>query len=296
MPTLSPSVTTARQELTRFLIRAQSRGILSPATFADLQRQWSGTSNSLPASPEDMPATIDDKTIAIALLALITLSRKGRKKAHQDTSDEMRDIVAAWTLRQFLDVHEKVQDEYERRSRGFAIALVAGLLSFRAWHLAQRYHVVQHLVQQAVLGYRGSIPGFDIDRLQALLQRELGYLDRFADQITARQLSGKPFSAEYIANRAEAYAGTGRGEFYRALERQRDLLSRFQPADVADDFGLVAEYIALDDNSTCNPCHQAQGIYPLGVGPFPGAVCLGRSHCRCRRVIRYDPVAYRALV
>ncbi len=61
--------------------------------------------------------------------------------------------------------------------------------------------------------------------------------------------------------------------------------------------GWVVDYISRDDVRTCTNCLEAQrqGPYLPGQGPMPGAVCLGRHRCRCRREYRYDPVMYARL-
>lgn len=291
MPTAAPSVTAARAELTRFLVRAQSRGILDPALFHDITATWTGTRNSLPANPEDTPAEITDDTIRAALFAILVMLRPRTKDKRVS---DMVAILAALRLRQLLALHEQAQDEYERRTALLAQHLDQGLVTLRSWHLAMRYFITLHLVQQQLLGGRGQL--LDRDRTEELLRRELRYLDRFADQVAARRLRGEPLSADYIRNRAQAYAGTGRGRFYALLERQSQLFKRLQPLGTLEGYGLVAEYIARDDEVTCRPCHASQGFYLLGQGPFPGAVCLGRAHCRCRRVVRYLPSVYATLV
>ena len=299
---VSPVLSEARHQLDRFLVRAESRGVLDPAKIADIRRDWSGTVNSLPVNPEDLLSEITDAAIHAALLTVLVIAQ-GKRSQKQGLA-EMQEVIAAWRLRQLLDAHEKVQDRYEERSKRFAAFLLVGLLSLRAWHLAQRYHVAQHLLQQVLLARRGNLPDMERERLQLLLQREFRYLDRFVDQVMARRLEDDPYSEDYVVNRAQVYAGTGRGEFYRLLEQQDDLFAHLQPVaalagrpgDRFPDYGLVAEYIARDDEATCRPCRQAQGFYLLGRGPMPGQICLGRARCRCRRVIRYLPEIYRQLV
>jgi hypothetical protein len=283
-PAVQHTTEEARALLARFLTRAQSRGIISSAHFHEIIGQWQGTRNSLPANPEDIALDLSaDEHIEAALQGLLGLYPS--KRSGSQRVDEMEEIIAAWSLRRLLDAHEKVQDDFERKARGFSLALAGGTLSMRAWHLGLYLLIVQHLLQQTILGHRGRLPARGRMRAFEILRREIGYLDRFADQITARQLLGDPYSADYTANRAEAYAGTGRAEFSRALEHHRELFEHLQPK--GKPYGLMAEYIARDDPKTCKPCHDAQGFYPLFEGPFPGSVCLGRAHCRCVRVVRY---------
>lgn len=116
------------------------------------------------------------------------------------------------------------------------------------------------------------------------------------------------FSAEYLANRAALYAGAARGEYYLHSEKPDRIKSRLAPQDVNegpprpfegpfdDMYPIVFEYVTRGDGAVCGPCNAARGFYLPSEGPMPGAVCAGRSRCRCRRVLRADPAIYRQLV
>ena len=287
---ISPSLASARADLTNFLTRAQSRGLIDPARFSEIISQWHGSRTDLPLPFENTFAKLDDATIAAALLGMQNLNPRWRSQDRR--VNEMEEILAALSLRRLYRLHEHVQGRYEKKSRLLALAFTTGSLALLSWHRLARQNVIDHLLRQTLLGQRGRIS--NPARTEHLMQRELGYLARFADDIVAHAVQGRHFSAPYLANRLEMYAGSARGEFYRGIEDQSEFIARLQPP--GRPFGVVAQYIAQDDDNTCEPCHLAAGWYLIGDGPWPGTVCLGRAHCRCRRVLRYRPDIYAQLI
>lgn len=147
-----------------------------------------------------------------------------------------------------------------------------------SWHQRMQVRVRQHLVQQAALGRGRALTRAELVELEPVIRKQLVFLSRFAEEVSARQLAGRPSSQAQIAARAELYAGAGRAEWFRSHE-----------ATLGDDY--VIDYEAQDDSGTCLSClgAQAGSPYLVGAGPYPGDVCRGYGHCRCRRVERYAP-------
>jgi len=115
--------------------------------------------------------------------------------------------------------------------------------------------------------------------IEAQLRIQYGYLDRFAEQIAAGDLTG----AE-IRRRARMYVNSARQGFWRQLDQQ------------AAELGYTEErWYAIGDDRTCGPCMEADmmGWQPLGTFAEPGSgtvlrspttMCQGLTNCRCRKV------------
>lgn len=206
--------------------------------------------------------------------------------------NEARARIAAMKIADLLKVHERLQDNFERKNWMLAVGLLGGN-SLESWQQAFWESVVFLLLAQFVLGSGGRVPStLQKARLEAKLRREAEYLRRFALAI-AIGLAGAtgprvPSTEAAITSRANIYSGTPRGEFYEALEERLEELTN-------EEVGWVMEYIPKDDDSTCNPCSNAAGYYLPGSGPRPGSVCEGRGRCRCRRVPRFLPEIYAKL-
>ncbi len=184
---------------------------------------------------------------------------------------------------------DALQTAFEAQARQFAADLAAGRLTLADWQATFGQAVRQHLAAQTLAGAgTRTLSPAQLTRLDALARRETAYLSRFADQIVVAQAQGKPLTEAQIGARSEQYAGTARGEFFRAAE-----LAERQNGGLAD--GYVIEYVAVGDKHTCDPCLSAVGYYLPGAGPYPGQVCYGRSRCRCRRLWVYDPARYAEL-
>lgn len=180
---------------------------------------------------------------------------------------------------------DRLLADFDGAARLLARRLASGQIDLRTWQIAFLQEVRRAVVGQYRLGYGArSLPeggrlrpgGYPdprspIGRLDQSLLLQGAYIGRFADQMATAAAAGQPLSEAQIAARSALYGGAARAEFYRAAERAR-------PEDT------LWEYRARDDGGTCGPCLSARGVYPSGEGPYPGSVCLGRSHCRCRRV------------
>lgn len=168
-------------------------------------------------------------------------------------------------------------DAADRLSRG----------SLRRWHVAMRQAVAEDLVALAQLGAGRPLTPAELARLEASAAAQHERLARFAGEVAARRAAaaegvGTAMSEAEVAARARMYSGEALSELYRFAEGE--------PRE-----GYVADYVALDGGGTCGPCLEAQAGSPylVGQGPMPGAhTCLGRGHCRCRRVQRWAPTEY----
>jgi hypothetical protein len=188
---------------------------------------------------------------------------------------------------------DAVQSAFEADVRALAGRYARGELALAEWQTAMGERLRSHLVQQVATGAgRANLTAAELGRIEQLAQRELAYLSRFADQIAVRNVIATPLSEAQIAVRSEAYAGTGRGEAFRAAEAEE---LRNLPDGGA---GWVVDYVSLDqDPNTCDRCLEADRRSPYlpGAGPMPGSVCRGRASCRCDRVPRYDLPAWERL-
>lgn len=121
--------------------------------------------------------------------------------------------------------------------------------------------------------YWGSIGG--------RLARQYGYLDDFAEQIDAGQLTEGQIRA-----RAYMYINSSRQAFWGIRDR------------IEKDKGMTEErWIAIGDDRTCGPCSDADasGWQPIGTFAAPGSgtvhvspttTCAGLTNCRCQKEYR----------
>lgn len=179
-------------------------------------------------------------------------------------------------------MRDKVQDDFEAGVRDLAARLqqsedVAG------WQRGMQVAVARYLVQQASLGagrpvLRDTMRALDWQVADRITQQQ-AYLSRFAEEVAAKALVGRPLSPEQIAARATMYSGAGRALWFEGSERVQD-----------GGQDTVVYYRSRDDAGTCDRCLEAQrgSPYAPGAGPMPGAICRGRGRCRCVREPRTD--------
>lgn len=209
----------------------------------------------------------------------------------------------------------QIIDTYEDLSFQTTRSFARGDLSVREWHQAMKDLVSDDLLQQAHLGKGRDLTPREIERLQEVATRQAAYLRRFADEVAMREqrakhaeriarrelgqeateeavqarvaeLQSRRMSEAQIRARAQMYAG----ESYQAFWQQREREEERE--------GMVAYYISVDQPSTCSPCLSAEqnGPYlPGSAHPWPGSVCLGKGHCRCRLEYRLEPDTYARL-
>lgn len=217
----------------------------------------------------------------------LPLSAAVRGVTREDLERAAASLLAAGLLRGNRDrARDRLRARYVVEVRAYAAAVAAGDLSVAEWHALSRDTACDNLAEMAVLGAgsaalaRPLLPG-----LHHAAQEQTAYLSRFADGVAAGRLLGMAWSVGAIAARAALYAGAGYGWFFRARESAQGGV------------GYVVDWVAHDDDRTCQACLAAErnGPYLVGQGPMPGSVCYGGGRCRCRRETRYDPDAYRRL-
>lgn len=182
-----------------------------------------------------------------------------------------------------LTLTAQLQARFDLEVTTLADRAAAGTLPLGIWQVLMAHQVAVHIQAQTMLGAR-SITDVSSDPV-ARIAAQLPFLFNFHADLQARQAAGK-LSADYIANRAMLYGGSGRAAFFAASESRESRQT-----------GWVAMYEARDDKGTCSPCLAAEAgsPYRVGQGPFPGGICLGRGRCRCIRRLVHDRAAYQQL-
>ena len=252
-------------------------------------------------------AVMDDGTIADEALPLPPYIGIAEQQPPDD--DDILKILAVMTglsviaLRNIGDTQrtnaaDTLQDWHTAEAGALADLLGDRRISVAEFQRRLRELNNQHNAAQIALGAgdkRGQMAASAAQ--QAALQA--AYLQRFADEAAGRLIaeaaglpgSRPPFSAAYLAERAAQYGGIGRALYFQSYEALG-----IQHLGDGSAPGIVVRYVARDDARTCSPCHRAQGYYLPGQGPYPGQICVGRHHCRCRRIVVYDPVKYFELI
>ena len=272
-----------RDEFIDLLARLVADGDLTELDAADLLAQFdAGEITDVPSVlplPEAIREPSDDNT-GLAIVALLILLTSRRQT-----------VLRRFAPITSLNLANAIQDTFAGRVTALAGRLATGDLVLAQWQRTMLGEVEQHVLQQMYLANGSEVlTAAQQARLRTIVQEQGAYLQRFADQAALRIGQGSPFTEGYIANRSRAYAGVGRGEFFQSSEE-----AGAARGDIGA--GWVVDYISRDDRNTCTPCLDAEraGPYLPARGPMPGVVCLGRSYCRCRRMPRYDPTAYRNL-
>jgi hypothetical protein len=185
-----------------------------------------------------------------------------------DLVDEMIDTTSEDTVDEILDIlsDEPTEDETRQWKSAF-------------WILLKHLYVALALVAAA-----GALTVGDFENVQVLLLLQLGYLDRFAQEVA----DGAVSRAE-AGRRMRMYVNSARSAFWTVLDRQM--------ADV----GYTQErWHAIGDANTCSPCWEGDlmGWQPIGTFAEPGSgyvlrdpttECQGLTHCRCRKSYRRGP-------
>lgn len=185
-----------------------------------------------------------------------------------------------WSVpgRMFLESRKKFRD---RAMRTFDMSMteISDLLHNRDGYGVSRWHTdaIMYLSSGMLANWMYG-NGTDAEpNIDQQIDEQLTYLYRFAGEQSAMSLLGTPFSERETVNRSLLYGGAVWASWFYGNE------------SVSYDDGYVAQYIAVDDGRTCNPCRQAVGYYRINEGVMPGQVCYGGSRCRCERRIIYAP-------
>lgn len=181
------------------------------------------------------------------------------------------------------DTSDAIDANFDVEVARRAAAVASGALSIAAWQAQMAQLVADEMMSMALLGSDDELTDEDIAEIEAEAEEQAAYLSRFADEMALGLLTGDPMSEAQIRSRSELYGGAGWAWYYRAHERH-----------LGEERGMVVEYIAHDDERTCQGCLDAADGSPYlpDEGPFPGDVCDGGGRCRCKREEYYDMDAW----
>lgn len=262
----------SREQFLDYLTRAVADEFLTEDEAVEFLRQFDKGTLDTSMLPLPLSETIRETTeedVNAAAIVLVTLGILSRVK------DSIR--FPRMTPKQQEQTATRLQDRFAASVRRYAKEL-AESSSIPAWQISMSETLQEHIIQQALMGRLRPLTIEEIATLDSVVRTQQAFLSRFADEIASRNLQGNPFSELQIGARGEQYNGEARAEFFRGVE-----------SDAED--GTVYDYIALDDNRTCQPCLDAEAASPYlpGEGEYPGSVCEGGGFCRCVREARYAP-------
>lgn len=241
------------QELQAFLGRSVQRRTIAPSRAAELLKKPPSSAllpHPSPIRPLDRKAVLD--SLGGRWPGSETLARRSPSLAERA---KFRDRLTA---------------QYEKQVTGLAKSLTSGKITLPQWHDAMIKATTTNMIRQTMIGRGGGIPQTsEIPGLDRRIQTQHAFLQRFAEQMAARAIDGKlvGMSSGGVEQRAKMYGGAAHEEWWRAATAK----------------ATRVRYIAKDDHHTCGPCLNAEGEYDAKAEhPYPGSVCLGRSHCRCK--------------
>lgn len=182
-----------------------------------------------------------------------------------DLVDTLVDSVDEDEIDEILDIlsEQPTDEEVERWKRRF-------------WLLLKWTYLALALTAAA-----GVLTVGDLEEVQILLLVQLGYLDRFAQEVATGAVS-----VAEAGRRMRMYVNSSRSSFWAVLDR------------MMEDAGYTQErWIAIGDRNTCTPCTEGDmmGWQPIGTFAEPGTgvvlrdpatECSGLSSCRCRKTYK----------
>lgn len=242
----------SRADFIQLLARAVRDRAITEETAARLLKMFDA--GELEISEDSLPLPVADAV---------------RPPSGGDVEAALLALLALGTLRQLYlrrrQVREVLQDRFQDEARRLAKAFTGGGTA-RAWHEGMREAVGRNIVQQRAVGAGRVV---SVAEVSEAIVTQSAYLSRFADEVALKSLAGEAPSYLQLAARSALYAGAGRAESFKAEAEGREP-------------GTFVRYEAQDDDSTCGPCLDAEGVYPVTEPfPVPGAVCLGGGNCRC---------------
>jgi hypothetical protein len=182
-----------------------------------------------------------------------------------DLVDALVDAVSDDEVDEILDILSEFPTEEETRQ-----------WKRRFWVLLKWLYVALALTASA-----GEFTIGDLEAVQVLLLFQLGYLDRFAQEVATGAVS----KAE-TRRRMRMYVNSARSSFWTVLDR------KMREAGYTEE-----RWHAIGDANTCSPCNEADGMgwSPIGTFAEPGTgvvlrdpttECTGLSLCRCQKAYR----------
>ena len=180
---------------------------------------------------------------------------------------------------------KQLQARFDKEAERLAKRLLEKGSRVREWHTGMRRLIVDHLLQQAIVGKGGPLTSQELARLNTLALEQQAFLSRWSDELGLRRMRHQKVNLEGLVNRASQYAAPGLAEYRRGFELSQS------------DDGTVFDFVSRDAPTTCTPCLIAEegSPYAAGSGPMPAAVCAGGSRCHCVRVARFAPEEARRL-
>lgn len=265
----------SREQLLAFLTRVVRDGRITERQAAELLLAF----DEGRLDPSDLPEEQEDEDLILVLPWVVAILVLLLRRLGYPVNPRRLTIPSA--ARGALQ--EALRIDFKVRSRTLA-AVLARTGDISAWQKGMAELIRRNMIENAVVGAGRILTASELSALTPLVQEQLAFLARFADDIVLAELIGKPMSEGAIAARAELYGrmGLALDSFFEEFSKD------YGP-------GWVVEYIAVDDGGTCGPCHNAQDLYLPTEGPMPGEICYGGMRCRCTREVRYDPVAYARL-
>lgn len=194
-----------------------------------------------------------------------TTGRRVNLEGAGDLVDALIDAVSEDEVDEILDLlsDEPTEEETERWKRRF-------------WLLLKWLYLAL-----ALLAVAGELAVGDLESVQVLLLLQLGWLDRFAQEVASGAIS-KPETRR----RMRMYVNSARSSFWTVLDR------KMREAGYTEE-----RWHAIGDRNTCSPCTEADGMgwQPIGTFGEPGSgyvlrnpttECQGLTNCRCRKTYR----------
>lgn len=168
-------------------------------------------------------------------------------------------------LAKYIDVSQK---EFS----GLGKALAAGLLSMDAWQLSFAHSIRDHQAVMAVAGAGGveNISAAQLKYAQGIAEYQIGRLQRFADQVAARDMLAN--TEQKVTQRSGSYVRAGRTTYEET--RRMGAKSVF-----------TQERRILTPADHCKTCVEQAD---LGWSPIGTLKPIGDSECRMNCVCFFD--------
>jgi hypothetical protein len=273
------------EEFLLFIDELLSEGEITFAEAEQLLSNYDAFSDlEIPLRPESIQLNLIPDAVAISLLMSLVSSKITR----QVDRSGLTGALSKLSERQKYSVLTAAQTAFGNSAKKLSTDLTSGSISPKEFQALASESLEIFYKSIAMMSSGSDVLTEDAKSayLSKLLEQE-AYITRFVDQYTLSVLRGNPWSEQYLTSRFQQYAGAMRGFGIRLLEKSSD-----------ENYGWVANYVAVDDKRTCSNCSQASinGPYLIGEGPMPGEICFGGHRCRCFRYKVYDLSAYERIV
>lgn len=276
-----------REEYRRWLAYEVRRGNIDAAQARELLRQFDAGELAARALMLDAGSALDLRRppadeqengwlLLLAALGLLALARRRRRQGGPGGWLAMLDRTR---------MRDDLRTEWGRTTTTLAQYLAA-TGDVAGWQRQMGTAIRTYYARQYMAGAGRALTAGEWADLDTRLRTQMSYLARFAADAHVRLASGQPYSAGYLAGRSALYGGGAWGLWHEAVDDE-----------YADQPGWVVDYLAVDDDHTCDDCSTAAALGPYlpGAAPLPGTICQGGSSCRCWLRYRRAPETYREL-